>query len=140
MNAGRTAIESFLRTAQHVAPVLPRDLPKDRFTVLDFSAGNPDLTSIDTGDVTQFTAYVAGVLETKGAAVGVGRYGEERVIYRHSALFRGRDHVSTEDIEYLLPYLLAHRLELTPGADEPETIIRAGAEQPLEALSRGTIR
>jgi MoxR-like ATPase len=56
------------------------------------------------------------------------------------ALFRGRDFVSTEDIQYLLPFLLAHRLELTPGADEPETIIQAGAEGPLETLSRATIR
>ena len=56
------------------------------------------------------------------------------------ALFRGRDFVSTEDIEYLLPYLFAHRLELAPGADDPESIILAAAEVPLEILSRSTLR
>ena len=56
------------------------------------------------------------------------------------ALFRGRDFVSTEDIEYLLPHLFAHRLELAPGADEPNSIILAAAEIPLEILSRSTLR
>jgi len=56
------------------------------------------------------------------------------------ALFRGRDFVSTEDIEYLLPYLLAHRLELAPGSGEVDPIIRTAAERPLEMLSRSTLR
>jgi MoxR-like ATPase len=56
------------------------------------------------------------------------------------ALFRGRDFVSTEDIEYLLPHLFTHRLELTPGADDPDAIILGAAEQPLETLSRSTLR
>jgi MoxR-like ATPase len=56
------------------------------------------------------------------------------------ALFRGRDYVSTEDIEYLLPYLLVHRLELAPGSEDAAEIIRAGAERPIEALSRSTLR
>jgi MoxR-like ATPase len=56
------------------------------------------------------------------------------------ALFRGRDYVSTEDIEYLLPYLFTHRLELTPGSEDPESIILAAAARPLEVLSRFTLR
>jgi MoxR-like ATPase len=56
------------------------------------------------------------------------------------ATFRGRDYVSTEDIEYLLPYLFTHRMELMPGADHPEAIIQAAAQRPLETLSRSTIR
>lgn len=56
------------------------------------------------------------------------------------ALFRGRDYVSTEDIDYLLPYLLGHRLELTPGSGEPSDIIKASAERPLETLSRSTLK
>jgi len=56
------------------------------------------------------------------------------------ALFRGRDFVSTEDIEYLLPFLFMHRLELAPGADDPGAIILGAAEQALETLSRSTLR
>ncbi|MCC6751059.1 MAG: AAA family ATPase [Deltaproteobacteria bacterium] len=56
------------------------------------------------------------------------------------ALLRGRDYVSTEDVEYLLPPLLSHRLELVPGADDPRGIILTAAERPLETLSRSTLR
>jgi len=56
------------------------------------------------------------------------------------ALFRGRDFVSTEDIAYLLPFLIAHRLELAPGSGAVEEIIAAAAEQPLEVLARSTLR
>lgn len=56
------------------------------------------------------------------------------------ALFRGRDYVSTEDLEYLLPLLLSHRLELIPGTDDAAQVILAAAEQPLDRLSRSTLR
>jgi MoxR-like ATPase len=56
------------------------------------------------------------------------------------AMLRGRDFVSTEDLEYVFPYLLHHRLELIPGADDPTAIINAAAERPLEILSRSTLR
>jgi len=56
------------------------------------------------------------------------------------ALFKERDFVSTEDIEYLLPHLLIHRLELVPGVEDPEKLIQQAAAEPLEALSRSTLR
>lgn len=56
------------------------------------------------------------------------------------AMFRGRDYVSSDDIDQLLPHILLHRLELIPGAEDPVEIIRAGLQEPLEALSRSTIR
>jgi MoxR-like ATPase len=56
------------------------------------------------------------------------------------ALFRGRDFVSSEDVEYLLPFLLQHRLELAPGAGDPQEVIRAGSAAAIEALSRATLR
>ena len=56
------------------------------------------------------------------------------------ALFRGRDYVSTEDLEYLLPLLLWHRIEFIPGAEEAGEIILAGAEGPLERLSKSTLK
>ena len=56
------------------------------------------------------------------------------------ALFRGRDYVSTEDIEYLLPHLLVHRLELVPGVEDPVMLIREASKGPIEILSRSTLR
>jgi len=56
------------------------------------------------------------------------------------AMLRGRAYVSTEDVEYLLPHLLIHRLEMVPGVAEPETVIREAASEAMEALSRSTLR
>ena len=55
-------------------------------------------------------------------------------------MFRGRDFVSTADIEYLLPHLLVHRLELVPGVEDPVEVIREASAGPLERLSRSTLR
>ncbi len=56
------------------------------------------------------------------------------------AMLRGRDYVSSEDVEYLLPPLLLHRVEMIPGVDDNVAVIRAAAEEPVESLSRGTLR
>ncbi len=56
------------------------------------------------------------------------------------ALFRGRDYVAPEDVEYLLPYLLVHRLELVPGTEDPKGLVLEAAAEPLEGLSRMTIK
>ena len=55
------------------------------------------------------------------------------------AMLRGRDFVSTEDVEYLATPLFAHRLELAPGA-RAEQVITEALSVPLEALSRRTVR
>ena len=55
------------------------------------------------------------------------------------AMLRGRDFVSTEDVEYLATPLFAHRLELAPGAKHDQVIAEA-VRGPLEALSRRTLR
>jgi MoxR-like ATPase len=56
------------------------------------------------------------------------------------AMLRGRDFVSSEDVEYLATPLFAHRLELTPGAHGVERVIEDAVRGPLEALSRATLR
>lgn len=55
------------------------------------------------------------------------------------ALLRGRDFVSAEDLEYLLPLIMWHRVELIPGADEVGEIILSAAERALERLARSTL-
>lgn len=55
------------------------------------------------------------------------------------ALLRNRDFVSTEDLEHLLPFLLHHRLELIPGAEDAVSIIMSAAQKPLETLSQSTL-
>lgn len=82
-------VEQLLASRDEMAPVLPYNLSKTKLAVIDFSDGNRDLDSIDIGNAAEFDHYVTDVLARGGFAVGIGRYGEERVIYRHSALFLG---------------------------------------------------
>lgn len=56
------------------------------------------------------------------------------------AVLRGRDFVSSDDLEALSIPLFEHRLDLVPGADDPEKIIRECIARPLETLSRATLR
>ena len=57
-----------------------------------------------------------------------------------SALLRGRDFVSSEDLEQLLPRVLEHRVDPAPGLGEAREIVAAALEAPLERLSRSTLR
>ena len=55
------------------------------------------------------------------------------------AMLRGRDFVSSEDLEYLAVPLFAHRLELAPGVQDVARVIFEAVRPPLEALSRVTL-
>jgi MoxR-like ATPase len=55
------------------------------------------------------------------------------------ATLRGRDFVSTEDVEYLATPLFAHRLELAPGA-KADLVIGEALQRPIEALSQRTLK
>ncbi|PIE20050.1 MAG: hypothetical protein CSA66_01610 [Proteobacteria bacterium] len=56
------------------------------------------------------------------------------------AMLRGRDFVAPEDIEHLVIPLFQHRMELVPGVDDADLVIRERVREPLEALSRATLR
>ncbi|RYF77373.1 MAG: peptidase M23 [Cytophagaceae bacterium] len=77
--------------------LLPFDFAHDPYVLLDFTAQNSDLATLDLTDTAMFARYVTGKLRAAGAVVGVGGYDENRVIYRDSGHF-------------------------TPAGDEPRTI------------------
>ena len=54
------------------------------------------------------------------------------------AVLRGRDYVSSEDVEALAFPLFAHRLELMPGV-QADLLIKDALKQPIEKLSRSTL-
>jgi MoxR-like ATPase len=56
------------------------------------------------------------------------------------AVLRGRDFVSTEDIDAMTVPLFAHRLTLSPGMEEPAAILRECSIGPLESATRSTLR
>ncbi|AQG78146.1 peptidoglycan DD-metalloendopeptidase family protein [Spirosoma montaniterrae] len=68
--------------------LLPYDFYRERFLVLDFSATNPDLLSLDLTNTAAFNDYVFGKLRDAGAVIGVGGYNEHRTIYRRSNHFQ----------------------------------------------------
>jgi MoxR-like ATPase len=55
------------------------------------------------------------------------------------AVLRGRDFVSSEDVEALAMPLFAHRIDLAPGA-RAEQVVSDALAGPLEQLARGTLR
>ncbi|OIN60257.1 peptidoglycan DD-metalloendopeptidase family protein [Arsenicibacter rosenii] len=58
------------------------------YLILDFSAANPDLATLDLTDTAVFSDYVFDKLRQANVLVGVGGYNEHRVIYRRSAHFQ----------------------------------------------------
>lgn len=69
--------------------LLPFNFQTDPYVILDFSASNPNLATLDLTDTAKFTDYVFGQLRAANARVGVGGYNEHRVIYRRSKHFNG---------------------------------------------------
>ena len=67
--------------------ILPFNLRKDPYLILDFTDKNPELAGIDLANTALFTDYIFGKLRRHGAVVGIGGYNEHRVIYRRSPHF-----------------------------------------------------
>jgi len=57
-----------------------------------------------------------------------------------SAVMRGRDYVSSEDVEWLAPYVFAHRVSLASSSDDAGRIVAECMKPPIEELSRSTLK
>ncbi len=56
------------------------------------------------------------------------------------AALRGRDYVSSEDIQVLVPRVFGHRVELAPGISDLQTVLDEAMGQSIEGLARSTLR
>ena len=72
-----------------MASVIPMDLHAGGLEVFDFTSANTELTRLDINDVAGFTEHLFDRITEAAIPVGVGRYDEDRVLYRHSPLFDG---------------------------------------------------
>ena len=72
-----------------MASVVPFDLSSGNVVVFDFTEANRELTHLDINDVSGFTEHLFGSIAEAETPVGIGRYDEDRVLYRHSPLFDG---------------------------------------------------
>jgi len=79
----------FKLTGNAPVRVVPFDLQEEPLVILDLSDENESLLKIDISDPAAFSRYIEEVLEEAGALVGIGKYNEDRTIYRHSTLFDG---------------------------------------------------
>jgi len=95
MGAGTDLASLIAARRSSIGPVLPLDLSPENVVVLDLSPDNRALDTVDLADTEAFSAYVEARLAEHGAAVGIGRYAEPRVIYQHSALFDGEAEART---------------------------------------------
>jgi len=76
-----TILERLSRSAE--SP-LPFRLNEAKPLLLDFSASNAMIRSMDGSQLAEF---VAGLLSRAGSGLGIGAYGEDRVIYSRSPIF-----------------------------------------------------
>lgn len=63
-------------------PILGPEQSAMKACFMDFSAGNTELEQYDLTDIEVFSQYVDNYLKIRGAQVGIGGYGENRVIYQ----------------------------------------------------------
>ena len=75
------AIEAWLRAHRaEIGPVVAAD--PEKAVVFDLSVGSPVFASPDAAtDTRSMTAKLFGALEARGAALGIGRYDEARLLY-----------------------------------------------------------
>lgn len=81
-----TALETH---RNEMASVVPFDLTRGKVVVFDFTESNRELAHLDINDVSGFTEYLFDMVAEAETPVGIGRYDEDRVLYRHSPLFDG---------------------------------------------------
>jgi len=86
MNSGLAAA-LFKLTEHDPVRVIPYDLQEEPLVILDLTDENESLQEIDISNPAAFSRYIAEVLDEAGAHVGIGKYDEDRSIYRHSSLF-----------------------------------------------------
>jgi murein DD-endopeptidase MepM/ murein hydrolase activator NlpD len=84
-------LTTILRTHRtSLSPLLEFDLTTGGVVVFDFTAANTELTRLDINDVAGFTQFLFARIVDAETPVGIGRYDEDRVLYRHSPLFDGQ--------------------------------------------------
>ncbi|PLX28587.1 peptidase M23 [Candidatus Parcubacteria bacterium] len=67
--------------------VVPFDLHIEPVTVFDLTGQNEELTSLDLSNTHNMNEYIFGMMKRDHTRLGIGRYDEDRVIYKRSELF-----------------------------------------------------
>lgn len=98
--------------------------------------------------------YIADAIKSTLVDISRALRADERVLQGNStrslvlilpalqvlAALRGRNYVNADDLEMLLPHVLAHRVELAPGVADFNRVLRDCMREPLEQLARSTLK
>ena len=84
-----TLVASLESARTKSASLVDYDLTRGDVVIFDFTAANTELAHLDINDVSGFSAYLFERIAGADTPVGIGRYDEDRVLYRHSPLFDG---------------------------------------------------
>jgi murein DD-endopeptidase MepM/ murein hydrolase activator NlpD len=85
----KTIVAALKAHHDEMASVVPFDLTSGKAVVFNFTSTNRELAHLDINDVSGFTEYLFEFIADAETPVGIGRYDEDRVLYRHSPLFDG---------------------------------------------------
>jgi len=80
-------LQKILTQQKKFSSVLPEAVLNSPTHKLNITASNPKLQNFDFNDINSFIDFIEGSLQEAGAKLGVGGYGENRVMYQHSKLF-----------------------------------------------------
>ncbi|VVB74350.1 Peptidase family M23 [Candidatus Tiddalikarchaeum anstoanum] len=85
-------VESFLeKNKSKIGSILPEKFRNAKFTLLNLSKTNNDISKIDFSKVKEFNDYVTKTVSNNNALFAVGKYNEDRVIYNSFKLFSGAE-------------------------------------------------
>ena len=83
----QTIIEA-ISTEQNASPLLPTQFINTPPYTFDFSRNNPDIPSVNMMDPGDLHSYITTALQKANRTWGLGGYGEERLFYQSSELFK----------------------------------------------------
>lgn len=72
-------------------PVVSENLNHPSLLIFDLSASNKDLQENNFLDTEAFSKYIFGLMAKAGTPVAIGKYNEDRIIYRRSKHFIGSE-------------------------------------------------
>lgn len=80
-------VELLKEVSQEPIAIVDASIPFEKYTSLDLSVTNPDITGIDIGNPETCQTYIDSVLASNGAHVAFGGYLEQRSLYSNNPNF-----------------------------------------------------
>ena len=76
-----------LKNQSLIGKVVDFDFNNNPFYIFDLTENNQELLNLDLSDQNKFIDYVFESMKKNNCEIGIGRYDEDRIIYRRSNLF-----------------------------------------------------